>query len=93
MCDPESAHKTPPLIPSPNPKLSRINCKLQLYRLWFNPTWKQGVDICAQRGVHVFVVCFYMLLTTFDLNCGYSRANFYLKNLKKKEKRRVPPSL
>ena len=22
-----------------NPKLSRINCKLQLYRLWFNPTW------------------------------------------------------
>ena len=26
-------------LPKLNPKLSRINCKLQLYRLWFNPTW------------------------------------------------------
>ena len=54
LCVPESAHMkpmTPPPTPSPNPKLSRINFKLQLYRLWFNPTWKQGVYICAQRGV------------------------------------------
>ena len=33
--------------PKLNPKLSRINCKLQLYRLWFNPTWIYG---CPLRG-------------------------------------------
>ena len=32
-------------LPKLNPKLSRINCKLQLYRLWFNPTWIYGYPL------------------------------------------------
>ena len=36
-----------------NPKLSRINCKLQLYRLWFNPTWTICFSVKVLHGDHM----------------------------------------